>query len=100
MLDTIDNKIEKVSNRSVSISKFRDEILNEYYSHYFNSLSSKEFDKEFNKDLALLIKSLTKLPQEDRSMFINTLSKFIEFYIESKVEKELDKSFHKIFNFL
>ncbi len=50
MLDTINNQIVNSTNSS-KFSNFRDEILTEYYSQYFNALSSKEFDKEFNRDL-------------------------------------------------
>ena len=57
MLDTINNQIVNSTNSS-KFSNFRDEILTEYYSQYFNALSSKEFDKEFNRDLSVLVKSL------------------------------------------
>lgn len=99
MLETISNKIES-RNTSDKFSTFRDEILSEYYAQYFNSLTSKEFDKEFNRDLSALVKSLNKLPQEDRNALIGALSKLIEFYVENKVEKELDHSFKRIFKFL
>ena len=99
MLETISNKIEG-RNTSDKFSTFRDEILSEYYVQYFNSLTSKEFDKEFNRDLSALVKSLNKLPQEDRNALIGALSKLIEFYVENKVEKELDHSFKRIFKFL
>ena len=80
-------------------SNFKDEILSEYYNDYFEGLSSRQLDKEFNRDLSILIKSLKKLSQEERSIVINSISKLIEFYIETKIEKDLNKSFRTILKF-
>lgn len=94
MLATINsNKVEQYK----SLSTFRDELLFEYYNNYFDNLSSRQLDKEFNKDLSILVKSLKKLPQEERKTFVNSMSKIIEFYIENKLEKELSKSFSNLF---
>lgn len=96
MLKTIDNnKVDKIE----SYSRFKDELLFDYYNNYFDHLSSRQLDKEFNKDLSIMIKSLKKLSQEERSIFVNSISRLIAFYLESKMEKELDKSFHTLFKF-
>jgi len=80
-------------------SNFRDELSFEYYKDYFERLSSRQLDREFNKDLSMMIKSLKMLPQEERKVFAGIISKLIEFYIENKIEKELEKSFHILFKF-
>ena len=90
-----DNKINELNY----YSNFKDEILSEYYNNYFERLSSRQLDKEFNRDLSILIKSLKKLSQEERSIVVNSISKLIEFYIETKIEKDLNKSFRTILKF-
>ena len=96
MLKTIDYKeIDKFG----SYSNFRDELLFEYYNNYFECLSSRQLDREFNEDLSIMIKSLKMLPQEERKAFVGIISRLIEFYIDNKIEKELDKSFRMLFKF-
>ena len=74
-----------------------DFIIQEYYSDYFNELSSKELDSEFRKELSVLVKSLSKLNESERKAMINILADVINFYIENKVNKELENSFSHIF---
>ncbi len=94
MLDVVNNKIAKVGG---GIFQFRDEMLSEYHSCYINNLTSKELDREFNRDLYLLVKSLSKLSKEDRNVLLDVLSRFIDCHIKNKVEKEIDTSFKKVF---
>ncbi|MDP4226273.1 MAG: hypothetical protein Q8910_07825 [Bacteroidota bacterium] len=96
MLKTIDKRKEMTTQSS---SFWEDEIFQNYYKNHFNSLSSKQLDKEFSKDLNMLAKTLKKLPENERKTFIEILSKEIEFYIENKVEKELEFSINKILKF-
>lgn len=98
MLDTlkyIQGPSSKVSNNSI----WGDELITSYYSNYFESLSSKQLDKEFNNDILKLVKALSKLPDNERKIMIEALAKVIEFYIENKVEKEIEFSFHKLLKF-
>ena len=94
MLKEVDKSLMK---KSKEISTFQSEILFDYYVNYFNSLSSTNLDKEFNRDLSIMTNSLRKLPEKERGLFVNYIAKLIEAYIESKVEKELTKSFHLFF---
>ncbi len=95
---TIDN------NKDLSTSKksenWNDSLLQDFYiNYYYQNLNSKELDKEFNKDIKILTGVLVKLPFSERKVFIKILSKFIEFYLESKIEREIDKSFYKVLKF-
>jgi hypothetical protein len=90
-----DNKLKASSK----FSFWEDAIIQNYYLDYFDSLSTKQLDREFTNDLKLLTKSLSKLSDSDRKAFINILSDFIEFYLEHKIEKEIDISFQKILKF-
>lgn len=99
MLETIKdkniNKSEKLHD-----SFFNNYMIIDFYNNYYNELNSRQLDKEFNHDLSILVKSLHKLPQNERKEFIKLLSKVVEFYIENKIEKELDKSLYRIFKVL
>jgi len=80
-------------------SNFKNELLYDYYNNYFESLSSRQLDREFNKDLSIMVNSLKKLPQEERKEFAGVISILIEFYLGNKIEKELNKSFHTLLKF-
>lgn len=75
------------------------EYWDDFYLDYYQNLSSKELDEEFNRDIELLTRVLSKLPVSDRKAFAQLLSKFIEFYLENKVEKEIDSFLFKILKF-
>ncbi len=95
MLDTIKGKYETQS-KAINKSIWSDELLTSYYHSYFNNLTSKQLDREFNNDISLLVKVLSKLSEEDRTRLIDTLSYLIEFYVENKVEKEMNLSFQQL----
>lgn len=81
-------------------SEYRnDSLIEDFYLNYYHNLSSKELDREFNKDIKLLTDSLVKLPVSERKAFIQVLSNFIEFYLENKIEREIDDSLFKILKF-
>lgn len=84
---------------SNKFSYLNDPIIQNFYNDYFDRISSKELDKEFNKDILTLVNTLKKVHGPNQSAFIQALSGLIEFYIERKVEKEIDESFMKIFAF-
>lgn|SRR5690554_5126344 len=78
---------------------WKDSMVHNFYLDYYQSLSSKELDREFNKDINTLTKTLSKLSDSERKAFIEVLSRFIEFYLENKIEKEIDNSIFKILKF-
>lgn len=91
-------------NKSIEKSKSRNDfwknsMVQDFYFDYYQNLTSKELDKEFNKDIRALTHTLSKLSDSERKAFIEVLSRFIEFYIENKIEKEIDNSFFKVLNF-
>lgn len=92
------NKNRDLSNKKKS-DYWNDTLIQDFYLNYYHNLSSKELDKEFNKDIQFLTDSLVKLPASERKAFIQVLSKFIEFYLENKIEREIDDSLSKILNF-
>jgi hypothetical protein len=98
MLDTIKN-IQGASTKKSSNAIWSDDLISTYYSNYFVNLNSKQLDKEFNSDILMLVKALSKLPHNDRKALIEVLARVIEFYIENKVEKEIEFSFNKILKF-
>jgi hypothetical protein len=98
MLDTIKN-IQGTSTKKSSNAIWSDDLISTYYSNYFVNLNSKQLDKEFNSDILMLVKALSKLPDNDRKALIEALARVIEFYIENKVEKEVELSFNKFLKF-
>ena len=83
---------------SLPMKYWYDDLVHLYYSDHFDSLSSKELDKEFQKDIKTLTNTLSKLTKEERDAFINVFSKVIEFYLDHKIEKEIDSSFFNVLN--
>ena len=71
-------------------------ILNDSHSEKITSLSLKELDKQFSKDLATLAKALSNTPVNKRTELADFISIVVSYYIEQKVEKELDNFFSKI----
>lgn len=101
-MEMVLDKKDKTSNSLRKKSKFdylNDSIIQDYYLNYYQNLSLKELDKEFNKDISILTKAMSKLPDSERKMFVEVLSRFIEFYIENKIEKEIENSLFKILKF-
>ena len=98
MLDTLKH-IQGTPSKTINNSIWSDELITTYYSNYFDNISSKQLEKEFNSDILKLVKTLSKLSENDRKALIDTLARVIEFYIENKVEKEIEFSFHKILKF-
>ena len=84
------------SNSKSHKGYWNDSMIQDYYTDFYNSLSSKELDREFNEDLTVLTKHLNKIPDSQRKAFIDILSRYFEFYFESKIEKEINNSFFKI----
>jgi len=78
---------------------WEDELFQDYYQDYFDSLSTFELDQEFRNDLKILSKSLSKLSDSEKKAFINIISTFVQFYLEQKIEREVDSSFKKVFKF-
>jgi hypothetical protein len=91
--------IQGASTKKSSNAIWSDDLISTYYSNYFVNLNSKQLDKEFNSDILMLVKALSKLPHNDRKALIEVLARVIEFYIENKVEKEIEFSFNKILKF-
>jgi hypothetical protein len=75
---------------------FEDDIFFDFYSDYYNNLSSKDLDKDFNHELNVLVQAMSKLNDVEKKAFINLLSIVIEHYLEQKIDKEIDISFKKI----
>jgi len=98
MLDTLKN-IQGTPRKKSTSAIWSDDLISTYYSNYFENLNSKQLDKEFNSDLLRLVKTLSKLSDNDRKALIEVLARVIEFYIENKVEKEIEISFNKILKF-
>lgn len=95
---------DKDNDMSLSKSKrnrgyWNDPMIQDFYVDYYNSLSSKELDREFNKDIKVLSNTLSKLSDSERKSFIEVLSRFVEFYLDNKIEKEIDRSIFKILKF-
>lgn len=80
-------------------SYLSDSMIQDFYVNFYESLSSKELDRQFNNDILSLVRSLKKLPNSERRAFSEVLSRFIEFYLNKKIEKEIDESLSKILNF-
>lgn len=98
MLDTLKH-IQGSPSKTSSNAIWRDELITTYYSNYFETLNSKQLDKEFNSDILKLVRTLSKLPENERKALVEVLARVIEFYIENKIEKEIEFSFHKLLKF-
>lgn len=88
----------KFSDKISLKSYWNDSMIQDYYSDYYNSLSPKELDREFNEDITALTKHLNKIPESQRKAFIEILSRYFELYFENKIEKEINDSLFKILN--
>lgn len=97
-MDLAINKNKNLSTKDNS-KYWNDSIVEDFYLNYYQSLNSKELDKEFNKDMKILTDALIKLSPSNRQGFIQVLSSFIEFYLENKVEREIEDSIYKILKF-
>lgn len=85
----------KLSDQSI----WGDKVIAAYYSNYFNNLTSKQLDREFNNNILALIKTLNNLSGNSRQQLIDILAREIEFYLKNKIEKELELSFDKLLKF-
>jgi hypothetical protein len=80
-----------------NLSELIDESLaEEFFARYYQSLDSKELDREFNKDLKTLTNLLTQFPDSYRKILIDIMAGYIEFYMENKIEREIEDSFFNI----
>jgi len=98
LLDRKD-KTSNSTEKKKKLDYWNDSLIQDYYINYYQNLSIKELDEEFNKDIRTLTKALSKLPDSERKAFVNILSRVIEFYLENKIEKEIDRSLFKIIKF-
>jgi len=98
LLDRKD-KTSNSTEKKKKLDYWNDSLIQDYYINYYQNLSIKELDEEFNKDIRTLTKALSKLPDSERKAFVNILSRVIEFYLENKIEKEIDRSLFKILKF-
>lgn len=89
--------IDKSSKKNLRF--WNDDIFVDYYNNYYNDLSSKELDRDFNHELNVLVKAMSKLSDTEKKALINLLAKVVEHYLEQKIEKEIDFSFKKILKF-
>jgi hypothetical protein len=96
---TLNNNKMSVKSEANKFDYWNDSLIHEYYVDYYKDISSKELDVEFRKDVTSLSKVLSKLSDTEIKLFIDLLSKYIEFYISQKVEKELDKSIMQFLKF-
>lgn len=93
------DKTSKSIDKRQKIDYWNDSLIRDYYINYYQNLSIKELDEEFNMDIRKLTKALSKLPDSERKAFVDVLYRIIEFYLENKIEKEIDRSFSKILKF-
>jgi len=98
LLDRKD-KTSNSTEKKKKLDYWNDSLIQDYYINYYQNLSIKELDEEFNKDIRTLTKALSKLPDSERKAFVNILYRVIEFYLENKIEKEIDRSLFKILKF-
>lgn len=91
----VDNNKDLRTPDKESMSYFNDLFIQNYYE----SLTSKELDRNFDKDVQTLINSLKKVSESDRKFFIAILSNIIELYLQRKIEKEIDDSLFKLLKF-
>ena len=83
-------------NKSNILKYWQDDLIHDYYINYYNNLSTKQLDLEFKKDIRNITNVLGKLSDSERKVFINFLSRLIEFYLNQKIEKEIDSSLSKL----
>lgn len=98
LLDKKDKTMNSIEKKD-RFDYLNDNMIQDYYVNYYQNLTLKELDKEFNRDISILAKTLSKLPDSERKKFVEFLSRFIEFYIENKIEKEIDNSLFQILKF-
>lgn len=97
MTELLNISNEKKSSQNLRV--WEDDIFLDYYGNYYNDLSSKELDVDFNHELKILVQAMSKLNDPEKKALINLLAKVIEHYLEQKIDKELDFSFKKILKF-
>jgi len=98
MLDTVKD-IKETRPKMINNALWGDDLMMTYYNNYYENLTSKQLDREFNNDISMLVNVLSKLPEHDRKKIIDVLARVIEFYFESKIEKEIEFTFHKLLKF-
>ena len=90
------NTVKRLPNK---VNYWNDDIFSNYYANYYNSLTSKELDKDFNMELKSLSSAMKQMNENERKVFINLLTSVVEHYIEQKIDKELESSFQNILKF-
>ena len=90
------NTVKRLPNK---VNYWNDDIFSNYYANYYNSLTSKELDKDFNMELKSLSSAMKQMNENERKVFINLLTSVVEHYIEQKIDKELESSLQNIFKF-
>jgi len=101
-MEAIINKKDRALNSLQKKNRFKyldDNLIQDYYLNYYQNLSMRELDEEFDNDIRILTKALIKLPDSEKKNFIGVFSRLIEFYVENKIEKEIDYSLLKILRF-
>lgn len=97
MTELLNISKEKKSPQNLRI--WNDDIFLDYYCNYYDEITSKELDADFNHELKVLVQAMNKLNDPEKKALINLLSKVIEHYLNQKIDKELDFSFKKILKF-
>jgi pantothenate kinase len=93
------NTLSNISKENTSPQNrmfWGDNNFADYYTDYYNKLSSKELDSEFNHVLKVLVAAMDKLNDPDKKASINVLSKVIEHYISLKIDKDLQQSLKRV----
>jgi len=79
---------------NISVYMYFNDLMNNIYPSFYDSLTSTNIDKEFVKDLHVL----SKVARKNNPLVRNCISRLMELYIEKKVDLELNNSFQKILN--
>lgn len=86
--------IKAAKNKPKNLQFWGDQIFIDYYDNYYNSLTTKELDRDFNNRINSLVKVMGRLNDEEKKAFTNVMAIVIEHYLEQKIDKEIDYSFH------
>lgn len=92
-MKSLSRDIEK-SNLSQN-SIWNDSIIQNYYSELYENFTLKDLDNDFNVNLKILSKMLSKIDDSERKVFIELMSNLINHYVEKKIEKEIESLFNK-----
>lgn len=87
------------ASKSSEKSIFGDVLPFNHFPQPFEGLNSKQIDKQFDNDLKIMVKALSKMPAAERKAFISLLAVVLELYVTTKVEQEIEESIEKILKF-